>query len=149
MSRLVFALIVLAALVACGAQRDLCDAGERLAIYRADLRVALVAALTAANIPFEDRGDGAICYGSEDSEIVLQRLKELDLEQRPRNRVTIPAGVVSEMVLDRLNAAAIHFQVTSSDDELTLTFEDEETAATAFAIVGEVFSDFSRPHETE
>jgi hypothetical protein len=149
MSRLVLPLVVLAALVACGAQRDLCDDGERLAIHRADLRVALVAALTDANIPFEDSSDGAICYGSVDSDFVLQRLKELDLEQRPRNRVTIPVGAVSELILDRLNAAAIHFQVTPSDDELILTFVDEETAAIAFAIVGEVFSDFFRPRETE
>jgi hypothetical protein len=96
MSKLIITLIAMAALLGCGVQSDRCDGKERIVLHRAELRTALVAELSSAGVWFKEGIDQTICYQSHDAEFVLQRLKVIDMEQRPRNRIVVPLGVTGD-----------------------------------------------------
>jgi hypothetical protein len=143
MWKLVLVYVALVVMVACGAQSDLCNDGQRLVVHRNDLKAALIGELASMDVAYKEASEGTICFERADADLVLRTLKDLDHDQRPRNRVTIPHGV-SDLVFDRLNAADIPFQMIAADGEIIMIFSDEATAARAFAIVGEVFSELSR-----
>lgn len=128
----------------CGVERDACDGKEQIVVYRAELRTALTTELISAGVWFKEGVDRSICYDPSDAEFVVQRLKAIDLEQRPRNRIVVPSGVAQELLFSRLKSEDIKFELIPAEGQLVLVFENEETAAQAFGIVGEIYSELSR-----
>lgn len=113
-------------LAACTHGEDLCQTGNRVALERADLKVALIGELSDAGVPFEENDIGEVCYPADKAEFVRNRIIALDLIQRPANEITVPGGEFGQRTLVLLDEAGIRYSHLISDGNLVLLVEKED-----------------------
>jgi hypothetical protein len=143
---LIVYMVLLPMVVACREETDLCDSGNQVSVVRQELRDSLLEDLAMAGIPTQETGPKTICYPSSKAAYVTERLIAIDLQQRPRNRITITDGPFKAIAFEHLQQRGFDFEVMEKDEEIILIFEDEETAMRAFEVIGEVSKDLYDPN---
>jgi hypothetical protein len=110
----------------CKVESDYCTTGTRTSVENPDLRNALVARLDEVGVPYSHASTTELCYPSDRHERVVQELIQLDLAQRPANRIQVGGTKLADEVVRRLVAANIRFTAMPSESGAVIIIEDPQ-----------------------